>query len=154
MAQTQVILASFATPYGHTMNIMHNFYGNNSLDCLIFMSYLINQAVGRSDRTQEKSVAHQQDTKEITMHAHGHTTVWGTQSGLGRANKTRSWIQQLRDWWTAYTAAHQQANRDVLHRCWDAKRETVTSQRADAAPEMAAAHHAMFVATMLYGLHA
>jgi hypothetical protein len=87
------------------------------------------------------------------MSTHGHTTVWGTHIGLGRASKTKSWYQQLRDWWTAYKAAHQQANRDALHRCWDAKREAVTSQRAEAAPEMAAAHDAIFIATMLYGLN-
>jgi hypothetical protein len=86
------------------------------------------------------------------MHTHGHTTVWGTPSGLGRASKTRSWYQQLRDWWTAHNAAHRQANFDALHRCWDATREAVTPHRAEAAPEMAVAHHAISVATMLYGL--
>jgi hypothetical protein len=135
------------------MNLMDDFYENSSLDCLIFMRYLINQAVGRSDCTEEKRAAHQQDKKESTMHAHGHTTIWETPIGLGRAGKTRSWSQQLRNWWTAYKASQQRANRNALHRCWDAKREAVTSQRAEAAPEMAAAHHAMFVATMLYGLH-
>jgi hypothetical protein len=86
------------------------------------------------------------------MPTNGHTTVWGTPIGIGRASKTRNWYQQLRDWWTAYNAARQQANLDALHRCWDATREAVTSQCAEAAPEMAAAHHAMCVATMLYGL--
>jgi hypothetical protein len=86
------------------------------------------------------------------MHTNGHTTVWGTHIGIGRASKTRSWYQQLRDWWTAHKASRQQANLDALRRCWDAKREAVISQRAEAAPEMAAAHHAIFVATMLYGL--
>jgi hypothetical protein len=86
------------------------------------------------------------------MHTNGHTTVWGIQMGLGRASKTRSWYQQLRDWWTAHKAARQQANLDALHRCWDARREAVTSHCAEAAPEMAAAHYAISVATMLYGL--
>jgi hypothetical protein len=89
----------------------------------------------------------------MTMPTNGHTTVWGTPIGIGRASKTRSWYQQLRDWWTAHKAARQQANLNALHRCWDAQRETVTSQGAEAAPEMAAAHHAMSVATMLYGLN-
>jgi hypothetical protein len=86
------------------------------------------------------------------MHTHGHTTVWGTHIGIGRASKTRSCSQQLRDWWTAHKAARQQASLDALHDCWDAKREAVTSHRAEAAPEMAAAHQAISVATMLYGL--
>jgi hypothetical protein len=95
---------------------------------------------------------HTTAAKEIKMHTHGHTTVWGTPIGIGRASETKSWYQQLRDWWTAHTAARQQATRDALHRCWNAKREMVTPCRADAAPEMAAAHHGIAVATMLYGL--
>jgi hypothetical protein len=90
--------------------------------------------------------------KEIMMYTHGHTTVWGTHTGSGRARKTRSWYQQLRDWWTAHNALRQQVNLDALHRCWDATREGVTPQCAEAAPEMAAVHHAISVATMLYGL--
>jgi hypothetical protein len=86
------------------------------------------------------------------MHTHGQTTVWGTPIGSGRTSETKSWSQQLRDWWTAHTAARQQASREALQRCWDATREAVTSQRAEAAPEMASAHHAIAVATMLYGL--
>jgi hypothetical protein len=86
------------------------------------------------------------------MHTHRYTTVWGTPIGIGRARDTKSWYQQLQDWWTAHNAARQQANLDALHRCWDATREAVTSHCAEAAPEMAAAHHAMSVATMLYGL--
>jgi hypothetical protein len=88
----------------------------------------------------------------MTMHTNGPTTVWGTHIGIGRPRDTKSWYQQLRDWWTAHKAARQQTNLDALHRCWDAKREAVTSHRAEAAPEMAAAHHAISVATMLYGL--
>jgi hypothetical protein len=86
------------------------------------------------------------------MHAHGHTIVWGTPGGIGRASETKSWYQQLRDWWTAHTAARQQAHCNALHCCWDATREAVTPHRAEAAPEMVAAHHALSVATMLYGL--
>ena len=86
------------------------------------------------------------------MHTNGHTTVWGTPLGLGRAREAKSWYQQLRDWWTAHTAARQQASLEARLRCWDAQREAVTPHRAEAAPEIAAAHHAISVATMLYGL--
>jgi hypothetical protein len=86
------------------------------------------------------------------MYTHGHTTVWGTHIGIGRASKKRSWYQELRDWWTAHKTGRQQANLDALHRYWDAEREAVTSQRAEAASEMAATHQAISVAIMLYGL--
>jgi len=84
--------------------------------------------------------------------SNSHTTVWGTHIGVSRARDTKSWYQQLRDWWAAHKAARQQLNLDALHRCWDVKREAVTPHRAEAAPEMAAAHHAISVPTMLYGL--
>jgi len=99
-----------------------------------------------------KAARSTQAAQEIMMHTNGHTTVWGTPTGIGRASETRSWYQQLRDWWTAHKAARQQASLDTLHRCWDATHEAVTSHRAEAAPEMAAAHHAITVATILYGL--
>jgi hypothetical protein len=86
------------------------------------------------------------------MHTHGHTPIWGIPIGVGRASETKSWYQPLRDWWTAHTAARQQAKLEALHRCWDATREAVTPPRAGAAPDMAAAHHALSVAPMLYGL--
>src|SRR5919108_3923909 len=90
--------------------------------------------------------------KEIMMHTNVQTTAWGPPVGIGRASETKSWYQQLRDWWTANTAARQQTTRDALHRRWDATREAVTPHHAEAAPEMVAAHHALSVATMLYGL--
>ena len=86
------------------------------------------------------------------MHANGQTTVWGTHIGVARATDRKGWSQPLKEWWASHMAARQQANLDALRRCWDAKREAVTPHRAEAAPEMAAAHHAISVATMLYGL--
>jgi hypothetical protein len=86
------------------------------------------------------------------MRAHGQTMVWGTHIGVGRADGTASWYQRLKGWWQARKAAHEQARHDTLTACWDAKREVVRPCRAEAASEMVAAQHAVFVATMLYGL--
>jgi hypothetical protein len=87
---------------------------------------LVDQAVGRSNRTPEKRAALQ---KEITMHAHGQTTVWGTPIGVGRATDPKSWYQQIRDQWTAYKAVR------PLH--------------ADAAIDMVASTHAFSTTTAL-----
>jgi hypothetical protein len=86
------------------------------------------------------------------MHANGHITEWAADISVGRTKDTKSWYQQLRDWWTAHKAARREAKLASLHACWDAKREAVRSFRAEAAPEMAAAQHAFSVATMLSGL--
>jgi hypothetical protein len=51
--------------------------------------------------------------KEITMHVHGHTTVWGTHLGIGHGTGVQRWYQQLRDRWAAYTAARREANLGV-----------------------------------------
>jgi hypothetical protein len=131
------------------MNIIHDFNDNDSLDFCMTRDDIIYQAVGRSDRTLEKMAAHKED---IIMHTHGHTTVWGTPIGIGRARDTKSLYQQLRDWWAAHKAARREARLASLHACWDSTREVVTPFRADAASEMAAAQHALSVATMLYGL--
>jgi hypothetical protein len=40
------------------MNIIHDFYSNNSLDCLLLRAYITYQAVGRSDRTSTKKWQH------------------------------------------------------------------------------------------------
>jgi hypothetical protein len=86
------------------------------------------------------------------MHANGHTTIWEAHIGIGRARDTKTWHQQLRDWWTEHKAARREANLASLRACWDAQREAVKPFRAEAAPEMAATQHALSVATMLYGL--
>src|SRR5919106_4284448 len=43
--------------HGHYMNILHDFYDNNSLDFCIVRDNIMYQVVGRSDRTQPKRAA-------------------------------------------------------------------------------------------------
>jgi len=86
------------------------------------------------------------------MHANGQTTVWGTPVSVGRATDGQGWSQQLKAWWAAHQAARHDAKLATLRARWDARREVVTPFRAEAAPEMAAAHRTLSVATMLYGL--
>ncbi len=86
------------------------------------------------------------------MRTYAHASAWETQMDVGRTSNGAGWYQQLRDWWTAHKAARQEARLASLEACWDSKREVVIPRRADAAPEMAAAQHALSVAIMLYGL--
>ena len=86
------------------------------------------------------------------MQAHGQTIVWGRHIGVGRTHGGTRWYQQLKAWWQARKTAREQAQRQALLACWDAKRETVQPLRAEAACEMVVAQHATSVATMLYGL--
>jgi hypothetical protein len=90
-----------------------------------------------------------QEAKEITMHAHRQTTVWGTPIGVGRATDTKSWYQQIRDQWTAYKAARHDAKLTALTARWDARREAVRPLHADAAIDMVASTHALSTTTAL-----
>jgi hypothetical protein len=90
--------------------------------------------------------------KETTMHANGHTTVWGTHIGVARARDTKSWYRQLRDWWTAHTAARRAAKLATLSACWDVSREAVRPLHADAALDMVASTHACSTTTALCDL--
>jgi hypothetical protein len=76
------------------------------------------------------------------MHANGHTTVWGTLIGAGRATDGQGWYQQLKAWWAAHKAARQEAKFAALTAHWDARRETIRPLHADAAVDMVASTHA------------
>jgi hypothetical protein len=87
--------------------------------------------------------------QESSMHTHGHTTVWGTHLGTGRARETKSWYQQIRDRWTAYNAARHDVKHATLQARWDAGREAVRPLHADAAIDMLASAHAGSTTTAL-----
>jgi hypothetical protein len=86
------------------------------------------------------------------MRTHGHTPVWGNHIAIGRTKKRASWYEEIKEWWSARKTARDAAKLAAIAARWDAKGEALKPLRADAAPEMAAAHHAISVATMLYGL--
>jgi hypothetical protein len=90
--------------------------------------------------------------KEHIMHATGHTTVWGTHIGIGRATDSKSWYQRLKGWWTAHKAARQEAQLASLRAHWDAKHEAVRPVHADAAVDMVASAHAFSTTTALCDL--
>ena len=90
--------------------------------------------------------------KEVVMSAHGHTTVWGTHLGIGRASDAKRWYQQLRDWWTTHRAARQDVKLATLRARWDARREALKPCRADAAVDLVASTHEGATTTALCAL--
>jgi hypothetical protein len=130
------------------MHIFHDFYDNDSLDCLMTTTYSINQAVNRSDRTRQMMTRLKE---KMIMRAHGQATVWEIHVGIGRARPADGRWQQLRRWWAARRDARRRATLAALNSCWDSQRESLQPSRADAAPEMAAAQGALSMAIMLYG---
>jgi hypothetical protein len=86
------------------------------------------------------------------MHTNGHTTVWGTHIGIGRARDTKGWYQQLREWWAAHKTVRQEARLAALTARWNARREVVRSLHADAAVDMIAPTHAFSTTTTLCDL--
>ncbi len=88
------------------------------------------------------------------MSAHGHTTVWGTHIGIGRARDAKSRYQQMKAWWTAHQAARHDAKLATLKARWDARREALKPCRADAAVDLVAAEHVYSTTTALCALSA
>jgi len=86
------------------------------------------------------------------MPVHGHTTVWGTPLGIGRASDVKSWYQQLNAWWADHQAARREAHLARLNARWDARREAVRLQHADAALDMIMRAHAFSTTTALCDL--
>jgi hypothetical protein len=89
---------------------------------------------------------------EVVMSAHGHTTVWGTHSDVGRTINGQSWYQQVKAWWTTHQAARQDVKLVMLRAHWDAQREAVRPLHADAAIDMVASTHACSTTTALCAL--
>jgi hypothetical protein len=92
------------------------------------------------------------DREEIPMTTHGYTTVWGTHIGVGRRTDAKGWYQQLKAWWADHKAARHEAHLITLNARWDARREAVRLQPADAAVDMVAATHAFSTTTALCDL--
>jgi hypothetical protein len=86
------------------------------------------------------------------MHAHGHITVWGTHIGVTRARDSKSWYQQLTEWWAAHQAARHDAKLATLKARSDAMREAVRPLHAGAALDMVVSRHACSTTTALCDL--
>jgi hypothetical protein len=86
------------------------------------------------------------------MHVNGHTTVWGTHLGVGRATDHQGWYQQLKDRWAAHKAARHDAKLATLRARWDARREVVRPLHADAASDMVTSTHVFSTTTVLCDL--
>jgi hypothetical protein len=86
------------------------------------------------------------------MRVHGHTTVWGTHLGVGRPTDTQGWYQQLTAWWADHKAARREAHLAALTARWNARREAVLLNHADAAVDIVARTHAFSITTALCGL--
>jgi hypothetical protein len=88
------------------------------------------------------------------MAAHGHTTVWGTHVGVGRAIDAKGWYQQLKEWWQARKALRHDARQAALKARWNADREAVRRHHADAAVDMVAPVHIFSTTTAMCDLSA
>jgi hypothetical protein len=86
------------------------------------------------------------------MHAHGHTTHWGSQIGVGRAAHGQSWYQQVRAWWAAHKAARQESQLATLRAYWDARREAVRPLYTQAVSDIMSSTHGSSVTTALCDL--
>jgi hypothetical protein len=86
------------------------------------------------------------------MHAHGHTTVWGTPLRVGRTRDVKGWYHELKEWWAAQKAARHQARLASLTAHWDARREAVRLPYAEAASALVAPEHVFSTTTALCDL--
>jgi hypothetical protein len=88
----------------------------------------------------------------MIMRAQGHASVWRTPIGIGRARDTQGWYQQLTAWWADHKAARREAHLATLTARWNARREAVLLNHADAAVDIVVRTHAFSITTALCGL--
>jgi hypothetical protein len=86
------------------------------------------------------------------MHASGHTTVWGSHIGVGRARDVQKWYHELKDWWTAHKMARHEARLATLKARWNERREVVCPSQSDTALDLVASTHAFSTTTALCDL--
>src|SRR5262245_13063761 len=135
------------------MNIFHDFHDNNPLDICLLRGNILYQAVARLDRTLHTvGAGSRREAKETTMHAHGHTTLWGTRLGVGQTTYDRSWYQQVKAWWTAHRIAREESKLATLRGYWDARREAVRPMYTHAISDMVTSTHRSSVTTALCDL--